>query len=93
MVVLAVDVRSADLADELAGLRDGGAAGVQVVDAVAEPPPDWKSGLPWVMPGFSTGSGWISRNESRSPTSSSASLTGHGTTSSTPSCRPMVSSV
>ena len=35
-LVLAVDVRSADLADQLAGLRDGRAAGVQVVDPVAE---------------------------------------------------------
>ena len=56
-------------------------------------PPFWKSGLPWVMPGSSTGSGWISRNESRRPTSSSASLTVHGTTSVTPSRSPMVSSV
>ena len=35
MVVLAVHVRSADLADELAGPGDGRPAGVQVVDAVA----------------------------------------------------------
>ena len=31
------------------------------------PPPDWKSGLSWVLPGSSTGSGWISRNESAHP--------------------------